>query len=164
MIIQSGVSQTSNEYSYAIWISKYERNWIDSEDSFFIIDLKSDSSNLELSNSFMLILGGEFDAQLCCEMFIDEEKNSGHLNENMLFDENKTLKMKDGNLTIHILKLQGSFCKCTTRNILKFEGVNPPINVKFLLNYKVLKFSAAEKKKLRKEKKFYHKLLEKNSA
>ncbi|MEW5675798.1 hypothetical protein ABGT15_05755 [Flavobacterium enshiense] len=164
LIIQSGVGQTSNEYSYAIWISKYERNWIDSEDSFFIVDMNSNSFNLESSKSSMLILGDDYDAQLCCKMFIPEQKNSGHYNENELFKQNKVLKIKDGNLTIHILKLKSSNCECTTRNVSKFEGIDPPILVKFLLNYETLKLSTSEKRKLRKEKEFYRKLLRKNSA
>ncbi|MCO6176398.1 hypothetical protein NHF50_15215 [Flavobacterium sp. NRK F10] len=153
LVFQTAIGQTSNEYYYAIWIRKFEKKWIDSEDNFYIV------YTTDLDNAFRLALRDGYETQLCCETFISQKKNSGHYSEENFFEENKTLKIKIKSLTIRILKLQGETCTCTTKSIYGLERMNPPVRVKLLKKYKAIKFLRSEKKKFRKIKKIYFELL-----
>ncbi|AWM15114.1 hypothetical protein DI487_15480 [Flavobacterium sediminis] len=84
LVFQTAIGQTSNEYYYAIWIRKFEKKWIDSEDNFYIV------YTTDLDNAFRLALRDGYETQLCCETFISQEKNSGHYSEENFFEENQS--------------------------------------------------------------------------
>ena len=110
--------------SYAVWLHEYKKGWIDSEDSYWILESpnKIDFDFLNKSfNSTFLFIGYKHDVQLCCNNYkgISLKFNS----EFDFFNQKESFRMKVGDVTLRILALKQTNCVCSTLSINILESI-----------------------------------------
>lgn len=159
-------NDTYKKFSYIIWIREYHKKWIDSENSYWLIE--TDKPLIDFQNDFLektiLLSGDNNDIQLCCDdsfykLNKYETAKKTLYNESEYFDNAETLKISFKPFTIKILALEQTSCKCSSKETNKHFGTKPQIKMSILMNYKALKLSKKEKTNFRKKKKQIIKLL-----
>lgn len=141
------------KFSYAIWVHEYKKGWIDSEDSYWILESPNDINFDFLNKSFnstYLLISNKSDLLSCCNSYKNISVKFN--NEVDFFNQKETFKIKVSDATISILALQETNCLCTTESINKYSGVNPPKNIIVLLTADFLRISKKQKKNLKKNK------------
>ena len=109
----------ANKTSYVVWMSEFEKGWIDSEDEYYLLESESNADFTSPEKSFnpsFLLIGDEYDFQLCCGS-IDQKKTD--LTERYFFSQKETLTLKYKSVTIRITPLNQTNCKCSAQTVNK---------------------------------------------
>ncbi|WP_127845489.1 hypothetical protein [Psychroflexus aestuariivivens] len=150
-------NDSRNKYSYGVWIMEYQKEWIDSENSFWLIESPNEFKSIKSEdlNISYLCRQSDFEAEHCCKDKNYDSENgliySGNIWEvREFFESKKTKKLKVGTKTIRIIALEQTNCKCSsdyaTYCNTGFEKIAT------IFSYRFLKMSKKEKKNFRKNK------------
>jgi hypothetical protein len=145
-----------NTYSYGIWISEYQKGWIDSKNSFWLIESPRKFEDIKSQKLEISYLCRQFDfvSEGCCKDKNYDNKNglihTGSAFEvRQFFDSRKAIKIKVGSKTIRIIALEQTNCKCSN----EYVSCNTDFGkVASIFSYEFLKLSKGEKKNFRKDR------------
>ncbi|HMC02212.1 MAG TPA: hypothetical protein VKN14_14330 [Flavobacteriaceae bacterium] len=155
-------------YSYGIWISEYQKDWIDAENSYWLIESPKEFENIDtniLEISYLCI-DSDLTSQLCCnDPKFDNVKGLTHSanlwDVSALFDSKKTKKFRVGNTAIQIIKLDQRNCKCSGEFASYCNtGLSKTSSI---ISYRYIELTKEEKKNFRKSKECLIEYLNKNN-